>query len=197
LLTLMINGIPDLELDIWCNEDFLSDKAPEGEPQGTGVDQEEGSKDYWDNRPLADGGQKWMRLEDESMSRTDETVPWSAKGGRLEGAAAGYEVHAGESKHGTPLDSIRDGSLCTTLVHELSHSYVLVDDYATEDVKGMEDSYGWREATFIAQTDVDRALENADNLACFVLAMFLSENHWGTGIAEDMFADGFAFQSPP
>ncbi|KAF3480776.1 putative Protein kinase [Arthroderma uncinatum] len=219
-LNVLIAGLENLRIDMWCNDAFLSPDAPPGTPPHDSPPTP-GSAVWWDSRPLADDGQKWMKIADDVFCINPNThavnpvvaVTYSNPTSRIpllmkicpdtlaEMVRTSIQT---DMRHrprlhidGISLDSVRDGSLTTTLIHELTHSDFLLGDDVTEDIEGMESAYGWAEAVYIARVSENDALENADNFALFVLAMFLSLNHWGTGVSEKMFDAAPWDLSPP
>ncbi|KAK2853242.1 hypothetical protein FQN49_005268 [Arthroderma sp. PD_2] len=206
--------IPSHSLEVWCSEDFMSEIGPPGEePENLPAPAD--MIDMWDLRPAEDGGQKWLRMRRASLCKTGNVVasirvnpPGSTDFIRfcpqhLSRFLAGHELSLDltspvrQYPDRIHLDMIRDSSMCGALIHELSHSTLLLDRMFTLDIKGETNGYYWREVIHHAQNNPVLAIKNADNFQYFVLAMFLNRNHWGTGQSEAMFGSGPARASPP
>ncbi|KAK2853241.1 hypothetical protein FQN49_005267 [Arthroderma sp. PD_2] len=216
MLDKLIDRIPSHGLDIWCSDDFLDEMPPPGtERPEVNVPKDQGL--FYDLRTVEEGGQRWIityPCENASLvavlhrtrltlvdrdtiricPRVMEALPPS------DPILDDTRIAARAFEDGVPLDSFHSSSLANTLIHELSHSYIILGSLATDDVDGMH-AYYWEGITYHA-TEPARALRNADNFAYFAVvlpskAMLLGKNHWGTGLSEPMLKDGPARDSPP
>ncbi|KAF3480777.1 putative Protein kinase [Arthroderma uncinatum] len=218
MLDKLLSRIPSHKVDVWCSEDYMSPTAPPGTPPPDTPTPEHLS-DWWDVRPAEDGGQQWLRMHELAFCKNEILIasiraqPTGSTDfikmcpGHLDRFIAGsnlaFDLLAPVRRYdnGVHLDQIRDASTPVVLLHELSHSIILLEvDHRTSmivDLKGQDKGYYWREVIYHATNNAYNALKNADNFAYFVLAMYLHKNHWATGLSEPTFNDGPARDSPP
>ncbi|EZF64736.1 hypothetical protein H105_03061 [Trichophyton soudanense CBS 452.61] len=207
----LIEHIPDSGFDIWCDDSFLSLTAPPDAPLPPQPHENpHGDTVYWDNRPLEVNGQAWVLMPVPKCN--EDLQAFQMDGGFREVIVlcprmfehyydlGEYQVNMASRPpvfpRGIHIDSFAT-SLMFVLVHEVSHCNLFLQGLATSDVPADTDGYGWNEAVRHADNNHLYALENADNFALFVLAMYLSRNDWSTGLSDDMFADAPAGQFSP
>ncbi|KAM5442712.1 hypothetical protein MferCBS31731_002095 [Microsporum ferrugineum] len=181
MLNRIIDTIPNHPLDIWCDDSFYSTKIP---PNIRLPKPKEGRTLFWDTRSADDGGQILTSMEGTCANgklyafnivnpkAKRETIVICPSPLSQYSSLGQFQVNMLSAPEkfakGVHIDKFRF-SLVFTLIHELSHSILILRDLATSDVKGQVDSYGWKEATFHGDTNHLNAQDNADNFAFFVL----------------------------
>ncbi|EFE29587.1 protein kinase, putative [Trichophyton benhamiae CBS 112371] len=199
----LIENIPDMGFDIWCDDSFLTLTGPPDAPLPPQPHENpQGAMVYWDNRPLEVNGQAWVLMP---VPKCDEDLQaFHMDGGHREIIVlcpkmfehyldlGDYQIDMTSRpptfSRGIHIDSFAT-SLMFVLVHEVSHCDYFLQGLATSDIPADADGYGWQEAVRHADNNHLYALENA--------AMFLSNNDWSTGLSDDMFADAPAREFPP
>ncbi|EFR04296.1 hypothetical protein MGYG_07303 [Nannizzia gypsea CBS 118893] len=193
MLDELIKNLNDGDLDFWCDDSLLSLTAPpDASPHG---DVEPGHTFFWDTRDASDEGQCWVdypgracqdNVQGFNMRGVQrDTIVLCPKLFRDSAALGEFKVDMTSRppmfSRGVHIDKFSN-SLMFVLIHELSHCVHLLGDLWTDDVPGTRDGYGWAEAIHHGRNNHLNALANA--------AMFLSENDWCEGVANDMFDDG-------
>ncbi|KAI9643281.1 hypothetical protein NHQ30_007898 [Ciborinia camelliae] len=88
------------------------------------------------------------------------------------------------------LNNIVGNALSFVLIHEFSHAQALMGEYFTIDVElaNGQPAYGWAGAVALGSDSELKSLTvaNADTLALFAAAMYLSQNTWWDGQSKDL-----------
>ncbi|EHK22502.1 uncharacterized protein TRIVIDRAFT_200809 [Trichoderma virens Gv29-8] len=83
------------------------------------------------------------------------------------------------------------GYLPATLIHEFTHSSNIMNTQnaptlADQCLINKDSAYQWQCIRQLAQENVDKAAANSDTFSLFVTAIYLNQNDWSTGIAQNL-----------
>ncbi|KAK2855568.1 hypothetical protein FQN49_005065 [Arthroderma sp. PD_2] len=203
----MLGSLPTHRLEIWCGDDYISKTpAPGIAPRP------DKPNDWWDVRPAEVGGQQWTEIEPHLLCINPENM--ATQSSYTKSVYGDYDlvvlcphfldtfIHSDDEltspyralrdvefdQGAVSLDEIAYYNLAFVMLHELSHSKILLGDIRTDDVKGLADGYGFAEVAYHGESNSDKAVENA--------AMGLYNHDWSTGSNHDMYEDGPAGDQP-
>ncbi|KAF3479623.1 uncharacterized protein GIQ15_06599 [Arthroderma uncinatum] len=198
----MKDGIQNHPIELWCGDKFYSKTFPPGTEFPDNTTPEERAKCYWDTRPKERGGQRIIENTHGCKGNTIAMVEginlgtemfdlliicpkwfdtyWFEQPSMTALRGQQFEV---KKKHISEIGR----QLATTLIHELSHSRVLLDKRRTYDIIGEKSAYGFKEVYFHAKNNPNNALRNAADSP--VQAMYLEGYNWSTGFNEAMFEE--------
>ncbi|EFE44890.1 protein kinase, putative [Trichophyton verrucosum HKI 0517] len=181
----LIENIPGMGFDIWCDDSFLSQTGPPDAPLPPQPHENpHGDLIYWDNRPLEVNGQAWVLMP---VPKCDEDLQaFHMDGGSREiivlcpkmfehySDLGDYQIDMTSRpptfSKGIHIDSFAT-SLMFVLVHEVSHCDFFLQNLVTSDIPADVDGYGWQEAVRHADNNHLYALKNAGTSGCLTISM--------------------------
>ncbi|KAF3490949.1 putative Protein kinase [Arthroderma uncinatum] len=194
-----------VEVDIWCGHSFLTKDYPEGTPEKDKND----PKLFFDSRPAERGGQTAVRplstcgttflpdgTEENLFAFTEDiTTPtgpielivicadmfehWNTNPIGISGSLQNLRTATLVKR--PPLD-VLTWNVATLLLHEISHSALMGPGDGTRD-----HAYRWKN---LVKLTGEKALNNADSFAYFIIAMYFDRNNWASGLARALPGDG-------
>ncbi|EEP77205.1 predicted protein [Uncinocarpus reesii 1704] len=179
-------------VELRCSEDWVLAEAPEE----MNIDLIE--PEAWDDRPAHLGGQvifetnanQRHRCEDSDLYAYKLWVPDSTYGGHdlLVFCPSTFariwedpsysislrELRSRQLPGHTPLDDICDGNLACSMIHELTHSDVIMEGEPLYDEVGRDNrpAYGWVRITDLGWHYPEKAGSNADSYTFYILGGF-------------------------
>ncbi|KAK2861139.1 hypothetical protein FQN49_004505 [Arthroderma sp. PD_2] len=210
----MKDGLLNLPMEIWCNHSYKSKNFPPDYQFPAHIPPNERGPYYWDTRPAERGGQRLTLDRGPCGTGTmAATVPMDNTGiGTFDLLYICMREYQTLWSADPSMATIRETQfhpfsrylddreiakhLSSILIHELSHSKTLLTSQRTFDRVGRDKAYGFHEVYYHARTNPNHALTNADNIAYFTIAMYLSKFNWSIGSNKPMYDDGPLRDSP-
>ncbi|KAK4162930.1 hypothetical protein QBC43DRAFT_335947 [Cladorrhinum sp. PSN259] len=191
-----------VNLEIWCDDDFLRDEDPTGVP---GIGHNKFDTRKWDDLQIgqwlgmaagkcsSNAGLSAYTYEFKVLGVPDESVIVLCPA-KMRGWAARYS--SGDvifNYHGAPVDhdELKEvdyiwGYLPLTLIHEFTHAETVMgagNTLVDQPVNGGT-AYQWQAIRQLAQQNPQGALTNSDTFSLFLGAIYWNKQDWSTGVAQ-------------